>query len=790
MAEIEGNNKGLTVLTEELAAANRERSIIIERTEDMRASAMNSLYDMMRNQTAFLENISSGVNAIISRIDRMMIDAKLDRQRMNELLRERGSGDGTPPPPTDESSEDKGFFDTIKGWLASFRKNFLMFLSAGLSALSLSNFGFTGKFEKALIEPIRNFFSFIGNKLKAIGDFFKMNVLSVNALGKLERFKNFIKPVTDFFKGVGSTIARFGVLVGKILYPLALAMSAFDGFTEAKKTFEKSGSILKSVTMFIGGFVGSFIGEFMNLIKDGVAWMVKKLIPDDWMGEGSYLSEFFKQLDSFSFSDMIVDGISRLYDVVSDTLKSIFTEPITFIKRQLTILGMILSDIGNFIVESLRLDTLWENIKTTMSNFFQPVLDAFSWVGDKIGTFVNNVVMVFDTVVGTITSSVDWVVGKVSGIFDSVVGSVTSALDWVSEKTSGILDPIIQVFDDISTKISEIFNFDKMFQKVTDTLTYLFAEIGIPRVELDVPILGKVGFGPWYPFAPQRGEDGRSVSVVDTETKLETKSELKEESGEVSRSKKIESRTSVIDDTQQEASGTGAFVKTVETTSESNKEIQTTNKALASFDYETGEGRVRIEQSKFFDNRATDQYEEISNKVSTYDVGPVLMGQVRRLIDDGASAQQVEQFIIEKQKPIIERISSFLGFGGGNKEKETVADVLNRDPSYGGSETKELTVREAEKIEKVEKRDSNRIFDKEGNLIPLERLDDTSRQMKTEALLEQDTESAELKSAAAAPIVNVNNAPTSNVSNNSSQTALIENPSAEDGLTKRYGLAI
>ena len=133
---------------------------------------------------------------------------------------------------------------------------------------------------------------------------FKKGELTV--VGKLIRgFNMIITPfvkiadgITDFIGGAGSKIFAFlksfglvaasgaGVagkavggiakLFGKLLWPIGVLFSAFDGI----KTFiETEGSIFEKTLAGIYGFLGDFIGAPLDLIKGGFIFLLKKKKP-------------------------------------------------------------------------------------------------------------------------------------------------------------------------------------------------------------------------------------------------------------------------------------------------------------------------------------------------------------------------------------------------------------------------------------------------------------------------------------------------------------------------------
>lgn len=66
----------------------------------------------------------------------------------------------------------------------------------------------------------------------------------------------------------------------------------------------------------------------------------------------------------------------------------------------------------------------------------------------------------------------------------------------LEDQAQGIFDPISDAFKEITSFVKDIFN----VSKITDMIGSLFSGIGVPRVEFELPLIGSVGFGPFYPF--------------------------------------------------------------------------------------------------------------------------------------------------------------------------------------------------------------------------------------------------------------------------------------------------
>lgn len=72
--------------------------------------------------------------------------------------------------------------------------------------------------------------------------------------------------------------------------------------------------------------------------------------------------------------------------------------------------------------------------------------------------------------------------------------SLTKIGEWIGSK-------MFDVVENLSKYISDIF--DKVVDSVSNLMTDfmdMVGKIGLPRIEFDIPVVGKVGVGPFYPF--------------------------------------------------------------------------------------------------------------------------------------------------------------------------------------------------------------------------------------------------------------------------------------------------
>ena len=262
-------------------------------------------------------------------------------------------------------------------------------------------------------------------------------------------------------------------------------------------------------------------------------------------------------------------------------------------------------------------------------------------------------------------------------------------------------------------------------------LTNMFAEIGVPRIEFDVPVIGKVGFGPFYPFMPDantaKGSANESVETVWTRDGSVDTGERTMESMITS----IEGAQTVgPEEYRRGASSAFLAGESIDATSGEEITKDVNKKVIGQFDTETGEGTI-VYQTRDADN-------ELNNIMQEYKVTGVTFGQVRRLVADGASPDEVRMFLENKQKSIFDKIGDFFS---------SPAETAPVEVAPAGAKRVEI----AQEL-------------------------GTQTAAREEAKADQQSRQS----------VNMVDASTSNVSNISQSSVIMDTPSAVDGLSLSY----
>ena len=185
------------------------------------------------------------------------------------------------------------------------------------------------KLGKTIFSPFQKIGNFL-QTVKSTGLDKVSNLLS-KAKPALTAVKNFLAPVGKFFSfifGLGKTLvsaaasasgilkfaAAFGRTLGKIFLPITILMSAFDFVTGFIEGYSVDG-IIGGLREGVAKVFGNLIGAPLDLLKSGVAWVLKQFGFD----------ESSEALKKFSFKDLIMDIVRapfRLVEKIVDIIKN------------------------------------------------------------------------------------------------------------------------------------------------------------------------------------------------------------------------------------------------------------------------------------------------------------------------------------------------------------------------------------------------------------------------------------------------------------------------------------
>lgn len=219
---------------------------------------------------------------------------------------------------------------------------------AGIGALGLAMAGLRG-WELPLIKKLNSLTGFtakIGDIIEETKGKFKTNFKTlIPRLGI--QIRSMLRPLTAastalgaYFLGPGAKIGGFigkffggaargvvGVaapllkLMGKILYPIGILMSVYDGFSAFGKSDEET--FLGKFGDGFSAFVGSFIGAPLDLIKNGLVWGVGKMFGLSPGANGRYnsnsgLGRFLNAAKGMSFEETIKGIVKAPFDLFTN----------------------------------------------------------------------------------------------------------------------------------------------------------------------------------------------------------------------------------------------------------------------------------------------------------------------------------------------------------------------------------------------------------------------------------------------------------------------------------------
>jgi hypothetical protein len=213
--------------------------------------------------------------------------------------------------------------------------------------------GFISKvFDSKLFTVIGNFFSKLGTwfakitGLTGIVDDLKnlwgaaKGMLSMfgegSAISKFFSFfsggvgKGFISYFDDllkFFAPLQKFLGALGGVLGKLAVPIQVIMTIFDVVSGALDGWNKTegtvtDKLIGAIKGGLTGLVNGLIGGLLDLLKDGLSWIL------DFFG----FQDAAAWLDSFSFSDIISNGISAIVDGIVQFFKDMVEGPLKIIQ--------------------------------------------------------------------------------------------------------------------------------------------------------------------------------------------------------------------------------------------------------------------------------------------------------------------------------------------------------------------------------------------------------------------------------------------------------------------------
>ena len=247
----------------------------------------------------------------------------------------------------------------------------------------------------------------------------------------------FLKIFKGFFDG-------FKKIFAKIMWPLQIIISLFEGGMEAKDAVEKStslpASIFNAIIGFVGGVLDGLIFGMLDLIKGAISWIA------GFLG----FKDVEATLDSFSFSKMWNEFLDDIYE----WFNLLFEDPVKALTNLVSSIFGGYLDLNSFILDMVKMPLVW-------------LMELFGWDDAAAATesfsLSGWVMEKWDKVVAWITGLFAW--GKKAGAteeggwsFLTFVDSIwTSVKDWLTGLFTFASDKVETAGFAISTFISDVF---------------------------------------------------------------------------------------------------------------------------------------------------------------------------------------------------------------------------------------------------------------------------------------------------------------------------------------------
>jgi acetolactate synthase regulatory subunit len=278
---------------------------------------------------------------------------------------------------------------------------------------------------------------------KALGATTKSTGLFTTVFGKISGFfsnlgKGIKLPNMQIFSKVFTAFRAIGGKIPVIGQIIAAFVGVFNGIKDA---FAQAGDIgdklIRFLTSGFGNALGFFVGGLVDLVKDGVSWILSKF---------DFTKGVSEWLDSFSFEKMIIDIFDKFGDIVID-FKANVSEFIS---------NFSIGDLIGSISEGFfgMIDSMKEaitggiaSLKDRIANFSigDALAGALDWaheMGETLKSFIRSALPDPDSWKGALVPDMiyDW------------VGEAKPEPKVVKEESGGELDPVDVVPEDALTQ--------------------------------------------------------------------------------------------------------------------------------------------------------------------------------------------------------------------------------------------------------------------------------------------------------------------------------------------------
>lgn len=310
-----------------------------------------------------------------------------------------------------------GIGDSIVNGVKNIKTSILTAFGLDVDGKPLPNSVLDSITKNPIIQKLTNGLSKILTPFKMMGDY--ITGLFSGGGGDAKTSK-----AVKFLGEIGENIGTFAKTVGKILKPIGILFSAFDGVTAFMNT---EGDIFDKLSAGIGAFLGDFIGAPLDLLKSVVAWGMSKLGFEN-AAEG---------LESFSFETLIGDIVNSIYGMVRGAVEwvgTLFSDPV----EALTQLW------NSYYGEGGIADLL-----------FTPVSMAIDWITKKFGWREEDAppFNLRDFIANTLTSIYDTIKTKFDALSETLSTGFGTFVDYLSSIPDRIKFSAEEMFIDVAAKL-------------------------------------------------------------------------------------------------------------------------------------------------------------------------------------------------------------------------------------------------------------------------------------------------------------------------------------------------
>ena len=146
-------------------------------------------------------------------------------------------------------------------------------------------------------------------------------VLKDLTVGPVAKVGSVFSNIGKWFGAFASKIGVVSKIVGKLFLPITIIMAVWDTVKGAIEGFKKDG-IIGGIKGAITGLFGSLIGGLVDLVKDGISWILSMFGFD----------KAAKWLDSFSVTDIFKRFVDFLFKPV-EMIRDMFVKMINWFKN-------------------------------------------------------------------------------------------------------------------------------------------------------------------------------------------------------------------------------------------------------------------------------------------------------------------------------------------------------------------------------------------------------------------------------------------------------------------------